>query len=117
MGPLFEPILPLSPFLQHHRLLIRRQNVPLADKKGNIKDVYININGRVEYTLVPGQGYPFAIGAKILSIAVSSLEADGISCVNVGVSPVRSDPTNPASITEYIIDTRKAVCVNQVVSG
>lgn len=54
-------------------------------------------------------------GAKILSIAVSSLEAEGISCVNVGVNPLRAVPSNPQSITEYIIDVRKAVCVNQVV--
>lgn len=90
------------------------QNVPILDKKGNLKDMYVTINGRIQYTLAPGQAYPFAIGAKILSIAVSSLEADGISCVNVGINPL---PVEGSVLTEYVIDTRKAVCVHQVISG
>lgn len=73
--------------------------------------MYININGRVEYVLAPGQGYPLAIGAKILSIAVSSLETDDISCVNIGINPLNVEGSN---LTEYVIDTRKAVCVKQV---
>lgn len=73
--------------------------------------MYININGRVEYVLAPGQAYPFAIGAKILSIAVSSLETEDISCVNIGVNPLDVEGSR---LTEYVIDTRKAVCVKQV---
>ncbi len=74
--------------------------------------MYININGRVRYELAPGQGYPLAIGAKILSISVSSLETEGISCVNVGVSALIVEGSNR---TQYVIDLRKAVCVKQVI--
>ncbi len=90
------------------------------DKKGVIRDVYITINGRIEYTLIPGGGgYPAATGAKILSIAVSSLETDGLSCVNVGINPILADPENVGrtGLAEYIIDTRKAQCVRQVIPG
>ena len=62
--------------------------------------------------LAPGQGYPVAINAKILSIAVSSLETEGISCVNIGVNPLSVEGE---TTTEYVIDTRKAVCVKQVI--
>jgi len=82
------------------------------DKKGKVRDVYININGRVEYVLAPGQGYPVATNAKILSIAVSSLKTDGISCVNIGVNPLNVEGSR---LTEYVIDTRKAVCVKQTI--
>lgn len=79
--------------------------MPLKDKTGKIHDTYITINGRVEYTLIPNAGgYPAVTNAKILSIAVASLEADGISCVNVGINPLRVDPNNPQSVTEYAID-------------
>ena len=74
--------------------------------------MYIYINGRVEYALQPGQGFPLKIGAaKILSIAVSSLETEGISCVNIGINPLIVEGQ---TTTEYVIDTRKAVCVKQV---
>jgi hypothetical protein len=87
----------------------------VKDKKGVVRNVYVNINGRVEYTLVPSAGgYPAVTGAKILSLAVSSLEADGISCTSVGVNALRADANNPQSITEYVIDLRKAKCVTQV---
>jgi len=74
--------------------------------------VYSNINGRIQYVLVPGQPYPFATNAKILSIVVSSLETEGISCVNIGVNPLNVEGE---TTTEYVIDTRKAVCVKQVI--
>lgn len=90
------------------------QNIPVVDKKGEIRDVYININGRVGYTLLPGEDYPKAKGAKILSIAVSSLETDGISCINVGISALNLDP-KVSKRTQYVIDTRKAVCVKQTI--
>lgn len=88
------------------------QNVPVEDKKGFVRDVYINMNGRLEYTLAPGQGYPARTGAKMLSLAVSSLETDGISCVNIGVSYLNAPGS---TLTEYVIDTRKAVCVKQTI--
>lgn len=77
----------------------------MVDKKGNTRDVYININGRVGYVLAPGQDYPAATNAKILSIAVSSLETNGISCINVGVSALNVEDSK---LTQYVIDTRKA---------
>lgn len=85
------------------------QNVPVVDKKGNVQDVYININGRIAYSLTTGQRYPNGRATEIKSIAVSSLEIDGLSCVNVGVSPL-----TVGRLTQYVIDTRKAVCVKQV---
>ncbi|GAB5036757.1 Hypothetical protein NocV09_04800160 [Nannochloropsis oceanica] len=88
------------------------QNVPLLDKKGELKDVYININGRVQYVLAPGQAYPFATAAKILSISVSSLETEGIACVNVGVNALNVEGSK---LTQYVIDLRKAVCVKQII--
>lgn len=62
-----------------------------------------------------GGGYPLSSRAKILSIAVASLEADGIACSDAGINPLRADPSNPASITVYEMDVRKAVCVKQIV--
>ncbi len=76
---------------------------------GTMKNIYININGRVEATLIPGMsGYPFIKNARFFSVSVSSLEADGVSCVNVGINPLRG-----SLITEYVIDLRKSVCVHQ----
>jgi len=74
--------------------------------------VYININGRVQYVLAPGQAYPFATAAKILSISVSSLETEGIACVNVGVNALNVEGSK---LTQYVIDLRKAVCVKQII--
>lgn len=79
------------------------QNVPLKDKNGNVKEAYININGRVGYVLAPGQQYPRAIRAYILSVAVSSLEFDGVACSNVAVNAIRSDPNNDRSYTQYVV--------------
>lgn len=66
-----------------------------------MRDVYVNINGRIEYELVPGQDYPRVAQANLLSLAVSSLEADGIACTNVGITPITTPGANGVpSVTE-----------------
>lgn len=47
-----------------------------------------------------------------MSIAVLSWQTAGISCVNVSVSPFEA-----GRLTEYVIETRKAVCVQQSLIG
>ena len=82
--------------------------------------MYININGRIEYKL-NGSPYPLGVTqAKILSLAVSSLETDGVACTNVAISPILvKDPANPTrtGLAEYIVDARKATCVKQTIVG
>lgn len=56
----------------------------------------VNINGRIEYELVPGQDYPVVKQANLLSLAVSSLEAHGIACTNVGITPITTPGANGA---------------------
>lgn len=75
-----------------------KQNIPLKNPNtGQNQEVFININGRVEWTLAKdtgsGSAYPTAVeGAKILSIAVSSLESGGVACTNVGITAITADP-------------------------
>lgn len=63
------------------------------------RQLYLNVNGRIEYELIPGAGgYPAASHANLLSLAVSSLEADGIACTNVAITPITTPGVD--SITE-----------------
>lgn len=82
------------------------------DNKGQERDVYVNINGRIEYTLAPGQDYPNVRQAKILSLAVSSLEAEGIACTNVGITPITTlkEGMPPTSQVTEVCHARFEAC-------
>ena len=60
------------------------QSIPLrSPKTSQTQQMFINLNGRIEYTLDGTNTYPTGVrAAKILSLAVSSLETDGVACTN-----------------------------------